>query len=197
MRARRRSRLMAAVVGLTAALGAAVVASPGAGAGPSLRARAVLVGAPGTGISGEVRFTQKRTEENFPVPGVLVEAKVRGLSPGPHGFHIHENGTCSPTFAAAGGHFDPTHPGDLENVDHPWHLGDLPNLVANHKGRAHLRHETSRVTLSPGQLSVFDPPPERGGTPGSAVVVHAGPDEGVPTKAGGARIACGVIVRER
>ena len=36
--------------------------------------------------------------------GVLVSADVTGLSPGGHGFHIHEVGSCSPDFGAAGDH---------------------------------------------------------------------------------------------
>ena len=37
-----------------------------------------------------------------PFPG-----SVRGLLPGNHGFHIHENGRISNKCADAGGHFNP------------------------------------------------------------------------------------------
>ena len=52
---------------------------------------------------------------------------------------------------------------------------------------------TSRVTLSPGPLSVFD-------EDGSAVIIHVDPDSYCPEGeakgcAGGARAACGVIDR--
>jgi len=66
-----------------------------------------------------------------------------------------------------------------------------------------LRHRTSRITLSPGPLSVFDK--DDLATPfddtGSAIVLHGNPDQGTTGVAGGAggpRIACGVIelVRE-
>lgn len=170
------------------------------------RAQAVVVG---PGIHGIVTFKQEpcpgcpvpdardpKNFRNFPQPEVRVDAKIRGLTPGAHGFHIHENGACEPTFGAAGAHYDPSHPGDAPaNQDHPWHMGDLPNLVAGKNGHARLHHTTSRITLSPSETGVFDPPPEppRGGAPGSAVIVHAGPDLGTPGNAGGGRIACGVI----
>jgi Cu-Zn family superoxide dismutase len=148
-----------------------------------IRARALVVGA---GISGEVLFTQAAADDDAPVPGVWVVANVSGLPPGPHGFHIHERGGCEPTFAAAGAHYDPSSPNDLANAQHPWHMGELPNLVANPAGNASLNHMTSRITLSAGALTVFDPD-------GSAVIIHQDRDQGVPGLAGGARIACGVI----
>lgn len=49
--------------------------------------------------------------------GVSMKIEAAGLTPGPHGFHIHLNGACAPApdaatgktvaFGAAGGHFDP------------------------------------------------------------------------------------------
>src|SRR5260370_30636424 len=47
--------------------------------------------------------------------GAAVKAALTGLPAGPHGFHIHENGSCQPTTAngqpvpagGAGGPFDP------------------------------------------------------------------------------------------
>jgi Cu-Zn family superoxide dismutase len=163
--------------------------------GPALRATAELVGAPGSGISGEVRFVQTEVVENHPEPGVWVVARVEGLTPGRHGFHIHENGVCEPpAFVAAGGHYDPGPFGNSTPVDanHPYHMGDLPNLEANEAGVGHLNVETSRVTLSPGPLTLFD-------ANGSAVIVHLNPDlglTGVLGASGGPRVACGVIVPE-
>jgi Cu-Zn family superoxide dismutase len=155
-----------------------------------LRAHANILGAPGSGISGTVQFTQGSADDNFPEPGVWVAAKVEGLTDGAHGLHIHEVGTCEP-FTAAGGHFDPGPNGNSNpDANHPFHLGDLPNLVAKN-GVGRLNAETSRITLSPGPLSVFD-------ADGSAIVVHLNPDQGITGApgsgvSGGARIACGVI----
>jgi superoxide dismutase, Cu-Zn family len=157
-----------------------------------LRAVAVVQGAPGSGISGVVHFIQTPADGNVPDAGVWVIARVTGLTPGLHGFHIHEIGTCEPPgFTTAGGHFDPGPYGWSTPVDdnHPFHMGDLPNLVADPAGVGHLNTLTSRITLSPGPLSVLD-------ANGSAVIVHRNPDlgqTGVTGASGGPRIACGVI----
>ena len=122
-----------------------------------------------------------------------VVARVRGLTPGEHGFHIHEHGVCEPPFTTAGGHFDPGPFGHSSPVDenHACHMGGLPNLRAGANGVGRLRTVTSRITLSPGPLSVFD-------ADGSAVVVHANEDRGEPGvtgASGGARVACGIVTR--
>jgi Cu-Zn family superoxide dismutase len=79
-------------------------------------------------------------------------------------------------------------------------MGDVPNVVVNELGVGNLKHRTSRITLSPGPLSVFDPdnPATAFDDTDSAIILHADPDQGttgVTGGAGGARIACGVIER--
>jgi Cu-Zn family superoxide dismutase len=165
------------------------------GLGHEFRAVAYVAGPPGSGISGVVKFKQGPADEDFPIPTVHIEGKIEGLTPGPHGFHIHENGDCSDTtapFGGAGGHFDPG-PFSNSNPDanHPFHMGDVPNLIVNKGGVGHINHVTSRITLSDGPLTVFD-------INGSAVIVHANPDQGITGApgsgvSGGLRIACGVI----
>ncbi|PSB30530.1 superoxide dismutase family protein [Stenomitos frigidus] len=154
----------------------------------ALRAQVNLQGAPDSGISGHVLFIQ--TREGI-LPTVQIIAEVTGLPPNTlHGFHIHENGTCEPSFAAAGGHYDPGPNGNSDpDANHPFHMGDLPNLRANDQGIAKVKHTTSRITLSAGPLSLFD-------DNGSAIIVHANEDRGttgVTGGAGGSRIACGVV----
>ena len=156
-----------------------------------LRAVAEIHGGSGSGIVGSVRLYQRGGDRKAPTPPVLVVARVRGLTPGKHGFHIHERGACEPTFEAAGGHFDPGPFGNSTPVDqnHPYHAGDLPNLRAGASGTGRLVTVTSRITLSPGPLSVFD-------ADGSAVIVHANEDRGEPGvvgASGGPRVACGVL----
>lgn len=158
-----------------------------------LRAHAAIAAVPGSGIEGEVRFTQIPADDDNPEPTVNIVARIAGLSAGVHGFHIHEVGECAaPTFIAAGGHFDPGPFGNSNpDANHPFHMGDVPNLVANEAGIATYTYTTSRITLSPGPLSVFD-------GNGSAVIVHLNPDQGITGAAGsgvsgGPRIACGVI----
>lgn len=155
-----------------------------------LRARAVIQGGPESGISGEVIFTQT---DSAITPTVRIVARIKGLEPNSvHGFHIHENGTCSPDFAAAGGHFDPGPFGKSDpDANHPFHMGDMPNLKANSKGEAEIEAMTNRISLSPGPLSVFD-------SNGSSVIIHQNEDKGttgVKDASGGARIACGVIAK--
>lgn len=159
-----------------------------------LLARAVLSDSVGKEV-GTVLFWQAATDRNLPTPPIIVFARVKSLTPGLHGIHIHETGVCEPPgFTSAGGHFDAGPFGHSTPVDanHPYHSGDLPNLEVDEAGAGQLRTTTSRVTLSenPGNLlSVFD-------ANGSAVIVHQNADlgqNGLIGASGGPRIACGVI----
>ena len=150
------------------------------------------------GITGTALFTDDGKGN------VLVSVFVKGdpsvLTPGRHGFHIHENGTCdAPAFTTAGGHYDPGPNGNSATVaNHPFHMGDLENVSVNSRGEGTLLDITTRVSLDPANdVTVFD-------ANGSAVILHAledqrscqaatpgGPCTGV---SGGGRLACGVIV---
>ena len=139
---------------------------------------------------GTVTFRQAAT-------GVLVLAEVEGLAQGGHAFIIHEVGSCTPDFSAAGDHFNPT---DAEHgFIHPtWkrgeatggHGGDLPNIYAASDGSARADFFTIGITLDSGpRNSVFD-------ADGSAIIVHEKPDAyGEEESDTGARLACGVIKR--
>ncbi|HEY3065861.1 MAG TPA: superoxide dismutase family protein [Methylomirabilota bacterium] len=123
--------------------------------------------------------------------GVRIVLDARGLPPGQHGVHVHAVGTCEPpAFTSAGGHFNP---GQKEhgmlNPNGP-HAGDLPNLTIGTDGAGRLETFSERITLTAGPNSVFD-------ADGSALVVHAGPDDFKtdPTGNSGNRIACGIIVK--
>ena len=123
--------------------------------------------------------------------GVHLVLTVSGLPPGVHAVHLHTVGRCEPPdFASAGGHFNPgKRQHGLENPQGP-HAGDLPNVTVDADGTGRLETVTERVTLGAGPTSLFD-------ADGSALVVHAGPDDFKtdPTGNAGARIACGVVVR--
>lgn len=117
--------------------------------------------------------------------GVKVVADLRGLTPGKHGFHIHQYGDCSaPDGTSAGGHFNP------ENVEHGGadasvrHVGDLGNIEADTDGNAHYERVDDMISLN-GKHSII----------GRGIIVHAGEDDLTtqPTGAAGARVACGVI----
>ena len=109
-----------------------------------------------------------------------------------HGVHLHAVGKCEPDFTAAGGHFDPGPSGNPDpDANHPFHMGDIPNLEVGANGRGTMKAITSRVTLSDGPLSLFD-------EDGSAIIIHGNQDQmttGAPKSgvSGGPRVACGVI----
>jgi Cu-Zn family superoxide dismutase len=126
---------------------------------------------------------------------VHVNVHVEGLSAGLHGIHIHAAGSCTPTFAAALGHYNPRGAQHgLDNLNGP-HGGDLPNLVVNPSGNGHLDARTDRVTLTDGSATLFD-------ANGSAFIIHANEDDqstdNGPMGPGnsGARIACAVVVAD-
>jgi Cu-Zn family superoxide dismutase len=129
-----------------------------------------------TNVTGNVTFTQQ------PNDNVHVVADLTGLSPGKHGFHIHDKGDLSdPQLTSAGPHYNPTgaHHGGPNTTPH--HAGDLGNVVADDSGNAHLD-----TTLS--GLKVSD-------ILGRSVIVHAKEDDLKTDPAGnsGGRIAGGVI----
>jgi Cu-Zn family superoxide dismutase len=133
----------------------------------------------GNTASGTVSFAQSGDK-------VVVTARVIGLAPGSHGFHIHEKGDCSsPDGMSAGGHFNPhgkAH-GNPSMPDH--HAGDMPMLVADSSGVASLTAELDAVSVGGTVADVI----------GKSVIVHKDPDDFAtqPTGNSGARVACGVI----
>src|SRR5919109_770598 len=144
-------------------------------------AKAELGNAAGTHV-GTAAFTQAGD-----VVRIVLEAK--GLTPGLHGVHIHAVGKCDPPdFNSAGPHFNPT--GKQHGALNPQgaHADDLPNLNVGSDGTGRLETATEQITLGTAATSLFD-------ADGSALVVHAAPDDFKtdPTGNSGARVACGVI----
>jgi Cu-Zn family superoxide dismutase len=178
---RRTSRWLPVAGGLVILAAAAAVAA----AAPARHASATVVDATGATV-GSVQLVEDATGR------VHVNVQVEGLTPGRHGIHIHAVGACSPTFAAAGGHYNPFgRQHGLDNASGP-HAGDLPNLEVNAAGMGHLDATTDRVTLSGGSSTLFD-------ADGSAFIIHANTDDQLTdaTNGGsGARIACAVVVAD-
>ncbi|MEM5788980.1 MAG: superoxide dismutase family protein [Syntrophobacteraceae bacterium] len=164
---------------LTLILGVALAGcSKKEGHGVSSKAIAVLNPTEGNKVKGYVSFERDGK-------GVRLIANVEGLTPGLHGFHIHEYGDCSsPDANSAGGHFNPTDMPHAGPTAEKRHVGDLGNIEADKTGRARLEFSDKVVSLE-GPHSIV----------GRAVIVHAQPDDfkTQPTGAAGARVACGVI----
>jgi Cu-Zn family superoxide dismutase len=119
--------------------------------------------------------------------GTKITVTVTGLPPGKHGFHLHAAAKCdAPDFKTAGAHYNPTgKKHGMENPEGP-HAGDLPNLDVGADGKGTATDTAQGVKfadLFAGQ--------------GTALVIHAAPDDGKTDPAGnsGSRIACGVVSR--
>lgn len=123
--------------------------------------------------------------------GLALDPDLGGLTPGLHGFHVHEKPSCDTADKdgkqtaghAAGGHYDPHSSGKHAGPQGDGHQGDLPALEVNDKG------EAVKPLLAP-HLKLAD-------IKGRALMIHAGGDNysdtPKPLGGGGARIACGVI----
>jgi len=166
-------RLLA--IALSASLPAAALAAPSG--------RAVLRNASGEEVATATFKSSKGGVR------VKVTAKSKFLTPGKHGVHIHAVGKCeTPGFTSAGPHFNPEGKKHGLQSQAGAHAGDLPNLVVNAKGKGKLSFLAKGATLGDGTGSLFGPE-------GTAIVIHADPDDEKTDPSGnsGDRIACGVI----
>jgi len=161
-------------------------------------------------VAAEARLHTPNGEQigvvDFAVSGsvVTITAMVNNLPPGFKGFHVHSIGKCEPSspdpkdpskvgdFRSAGGHLG------AGSAAHPGHQGDLTSLQVRGDGSAQLVTTTDAFDMD----ALLD-------ADGSAVVLHAGPDDfgNIPTRyapAGpdamtqatgdsGGRAACGVV----
>src|SRR5688572_8546296 len=128
--------------------------------GSGKHARAVLNPASGSNVRGTVDFYETHG-------GVRVVAKVSGLTPGQHGFHIHEKGDCSaPDASSAGPHFNPTGAKHGGPHDTERHAGDFGNITADASGNGKLEIVIKGITFE-GANSII----------GRGVIVHANPDD--------------------
>jgi superoxide dismutase, Cu-Zn family len=142
------------------------------------QAVAVLAPAPNGKVKGQVTFLQQ-------ADGVRVTANIEGLTPGKHGFHIHEKGDCSPPdFTSAGGHFNPGQMKHGSPTDTEHHVGDFGNIEANEQGVARFERVFQWLTFT-GTNSILN----------KAVIIHEKADDLTtqPTGNAGGRLACGLI----
>ncbi|PYI53510.1 superoxide dismutase family protein [Paenibacillus flagellatus] len=146
-----------------------------------------VVRTPVLNAEGKTIGTAELTQERG---GVRVRVEASGLSPGAHGFHIHETGRCdAPDFKTAGAHLNPE--GKKHGLHNPQgpHAGDMPNLQVGSDGKGKADWVAPGVTLAIGKPNSLL---KEGGT---AIVIHEQADDDRTDPAGnaGARIACGVI----
>jgi Cu-Zn family superoxide dismutase len=142
------------------------------------KAIAVLNPTQNNKVTGTVTFSKVEL-------GVKVVADIKGLTPGAHGFHIHQFGDCSaPNADSAGGHYNPAGKPHGAPESGERHAGDLGNLVADSSGRAYLERTDTLISLT-GPNSVI----------GRGIIIHEASDDMTtqPTGNAGARVACGVI----
>lgn len=134
-------------------------------------------------ISGTVWFMDvpDGTEVFAVITGLPSYRPAVGAEPpvGPHGFHIHQLGTCEEgdpenPFTAAGEHWNPT------NQPHGNHAGDFPVVFSN--------DGVARMSFFTNKFRAWD-------TIGKSVIIHQNPDDYRTQPAGdaGKRLACGVI----
>jgi superoxide dismutase, Cu-Zn family len=171
------NRLLRAGICLLAAGSLALITATASADEPT-KAIAVLHPTNGNNVQGTVAFTKTGDETS-------IVADLTGLTPGKHGFHIHEFGDCSsPDGKSAGGHFNPTNNPHAGHDVAQRHVGDMGNIEADGAGKAHLELTDKIMTMS-GENSII----------GRGVIVHEKADDlkSQPTGDAGGRVACGVI----
>jgi len=149
-----------------------------------MSSKAVVVLRGDSTVTGTVTFEQSGSGP------VKVSGEVSGLTPGQHGFHVHEFGDNTNGCTSAGPHFNPTGKEHGAPDDENRHFGDLGNVVADNSGVAKVNITDKLLTLT-GPNSIV----------GRSLVVHADPDDlgrgghelSKTTGNAGGRLACGVI----
>jgi len=139
----------------------------------------------GEKVAGVVRFQQ-----SGPASPLRITGNLTGLSPGLHGFHIHQLGDTTNGCKSMAGHFNPNKVTHGAPTDIYRHSGDLGNIKAGLDGVAVFDTLDKHLSLN-GISSII----------GRGVVVHQGEDDlgrggdsgSKKTGNAGGRVACGVI----
>jgi len=135
-------------------------------------------------VKGTVNFLEEGNT-------IKIEINLKGLTPGKHGFHIHETGNLLDTCKSCKSHFNPykkNHGGPLSKERH---IGDLGNIEANKKGLVNQVVYDNNIRLRGTKSNII----------GRSLVIHQdednlgipGDEESLKTGRAGARIGCAVI----
>uniref|UniRef100_Q0GGV6 Superoxide dismutase [Cu-Zn] n=1 Tax=Brugia malayi TaxID=6279 RepID=Q0GGV6_BRUMA len=137
-------------------------------------------------INGTIHFQQDKNS-------TTISGEIKGLTPGLHGFHVHQYGDTTNGCISAGPHFNPYNKTHGDPTDEMRHVGDLGNIVAGADGTAHIDISDKHVQLL-GEFSII------------SFVVHACGDQddlgrgvgdkkdaSLKTGDAGARVACGIV----
>lgn len=123
--------------------------------------------------------------------GVTFTPAMKGLPPGPHGFHVHTFANCAAQEKdgklepgeRAGPHWDPDKSGSHGSPTGNGHRGDLPPLKVESDG-------TAKAAIAAPRIKLVE-------LKNKSLMVHEGgdnfSDQPKPNGGGGTRIACGVI----
>jgi Cu-Zn family superoxide dismutase len=141
------------------------------------KALAQLIPTKGSSVKGTISFTKAAR-------GLHVHAEISGLTPGKHGFHVHEYGVWSENGMSTGGHFNPAKEPHAGPESKKRHVGDLGNITANANGNATLDLDDAYMSFH-GAHSIL----------GRGLVVHEKADDLKSQPAGdaGKRLAVGII----
>ncbi|XP_043471981.1 superoxide dismutase [Cu-Zn] 5-like [Leptopilina heterotoma] len=122
--------------------------------------------------------------------GVRITGTIKGLSPGLHGFHVHEKGDLTKGCSSAGAHFNPYQVHHGAPNDPLRHVGDLGNIQVGEDGTAQVDGTDHYLTLMGARGAI-----------GRAIVIHEKEDDlgrgrtedSLKTGSAGARLACGIV----
>ncbi len=137
----------------------------------------------GSSAVGEVTFSQRQDT-------VYLSAKIKGLTPGIHAFHLHEKADCSSDDGkSSGGHWNPTaQPHGKWGSELGYHRGDVGNFKADENGNGIIEFKTTEWCLDceDPKMNIL----------GKAIIVHQGTDDFItqPTGDAGGRVSCGGII---
>lgn len=147
-------------------------------------AKAVIESKSESTVKGTVVFTEKNGVVNM-------VADINGAAPGTHAIHIHDKGDCSAADgSSAAGHWNPTKENHGKWGTAPCHRGDIGNIEVGADGKGKITMTTDLWCVGCNDLNKD--------ITGKAIIIHAKADDFTtqPTGNAGARLGCGVIVRQ-